>query len=120
MKLLQLMEMVCDWWGTTAYATEDPKAKFLDRFRQRIFVDYGFDGYQKFVVERTRDFIDTHDSDLIEIIYEGCTNYYNVSMLPRTSDVEAQFYRELNDFLKERIDSLAQAKTRRSKAWRAP
>ena len=117
MKLLQLMEMVCDWWGTTAYATEDPKAKFLEDSTKNIR-RYEFTGYQKFVVELTRDFIDTHASDLIEIIYTGCTNYHNNSIPPCTSDVEGQFYRELNDFLKERIDSLAQAKARRSKAWR--
>ena len=119
MKLLPLIEMVCDWWGATAYTNGDPKPKFRADSAKNICY-YGFDGYQKFVVERTRDFIETHDtdspaSDLIEIIYKGCTNY---PMPPCTSDVEGQFYRELNDFLKGRIDSLAQAKARRSKAWR--
>ena len=120
MKLLPLIEMVCDWWGATAYSTGDPKSKFRTDSAKNICYGfgYGFGGYQKFVVERTRDFIDTHASDLIEIIYEGCTNYHNDSIPPCTSDVEGQFYRELNDFLKERIDSLAQAKARRSKAWR--
>ena len=118
MKLLPLIEMVCDWWGATAYSNEDPKPKFRADTTTNIG-HYGFDGYRKFVVERTRDFIDTHAGDLIEIIYKGCTNYPKDSMPPCTSDVEGQFYRELNDFLKERIDSLAQAKARRSKAWRA-
>ena len=117
MKLLPLIEMVCDWWGATAYSHGDPKSKFRDNSAKNI-CGYGFDGYQKFVVERTRDFIDTHAEDLIEIIYTGCTNYHNDSIPPCTSDVEGQFYRELNDFLKERIDSLAQAKARRCKAWR--
>ena len=115
MKLLQLIEMVCDWWGSTAYSNEDPKSKFRQDSAKNI-CSYGFDGYQKFVVERTRDFIDTRATDLIEIIYKGCTNYDDDSMPPRTSDAEGQLYRELNDFLKERIDSLAQAKARRSKA----
>ena len=117
MKLLPLIEMVCDWWGSTAYSNEDPKSKFRVDSAKNI-CHYGFDGYQKFVVERTRDFIDTHAEDLIEIIYKGCTLYPKDSMPPRSSDAEGQFYRELNDFLKERIDSLAQAKARRSKAWR--
>ena len=117
MKLLPLIEMICDWWGATAYSTGDPKSKFRDNSAKNI-CGYGFDGYQKFVVERTRDFIDTHAEDLIEIIYTGCRNYHNDSNPPCTSDVEGQFYSELNDFLKERIDSLAQAKARRCKAWR--
>ena len=117
MTLLPLIEMVCDWWGATAYSTGDPKSKFRDNSVKNI-CGYGFDGYQKFVVERTRDFIDTDASELIEIIYTGCTNYHNDSIPPCTSDVEGQFYRELNDFLKERIDSLELAKARRSKAWR--
>ena len=114
MKLLPLIEMVCDWWGTTAYSNEDPKPKFREDSAKNM-CGYGFDGYQKFVVERTRDFIDTGASDLIEIIHNGCINY---PMPPCTSDAEGQFYRELNDFLKERIDSLEQAKARRSKAWK--
>ena len=117
MKLLPLIEMVCDWWGSTAYSNEDPKSKFRADSAKNI-CHYGFDGYQKFVVERTRDFIDTRAEDLIEIIYTGCINYYNDSIPPRTSEADSQFYRELNEFLKERIDSLAQAKARRSKAWR--
>ena len=122
MTLLPLIEMVCDWWGATAYSTGDPKAGFREDSAKNSS-GYGFEGYQKFVVELTRDFIDTHDtarpaSDLIEIIYTGCTNYHNDSMPPCTSDVEGQFYREMHEFLKERIDSLAQAKARRSKAWR--
>ena len=117
MKLLPLIEMVCDWWGSTAYSNEDSKSKFRADSAKNI-CRYGFDGYQKFVVERTRDFIDTHAKDLIEIIYKGCTLYPIDSMPPRSSDAEGQFYRELNDFLKERIDSLAQAKARQSKAWR--
>ena len=104
MKLLPLIEMVCDWRGATAYTNGDPKPKFRTDSAKNI-CHYGFDGYQKFVVERTRDFIDTHASDLIEIIYEGCTNYHNDSMLPRTSDVEGQFYRELNDFLRTCLKS---------------
>ena len=119
MKLLPLIEMVCDWWGATAYSTGDPKSKFRDNSAKNI-CHYGFDGYQRFVVERTRDFIDTGASPLIEIIYKECTNYHNDSMPPCTSEAEGQFYRELNDFLKERIDSLAKAKARRSQAWRAP
>ena len=117
MKLLPLIEMVCDWWGSTAYSNEDPKSKFRADSAKNI-CHYSFDGYQKFVVERTRDFIDTRAEDLIEIIYKGCTNYPKDSMPPCTSDAESQFYRELNDFLKERINSLAQAKARRSKAWK--
>ena len=117
MTLLPLIEMVCDWWGCTAYSNEEPKSKFRADSAENVR-KYQFVGYQKFVVERTRDFIDTHANDLIEIIYTGCTNYHNDSMPPCTSDVEGQFYRELNDFLKERIDSLTQAKTRRFKAWR--
>ena len=117
MTLLPLIEMVCDWWGATVYSNGDPKPKFRADSAKNI-CSYGFDGYQKFVVERTRDFIDTRAADLIDIIYKGCTNYDNDSMPPRTSDAEGQFYRELNDFLKERIDSLTQAKARRSKAWR--
>ena len=117
MKLLPLIEMVCDWWGATAYSTGDPKSKFREDSTKNI-CGYGFDGYQRFLVERTRDFIDTHASDLIKIIYKGCTNYHNDSMPPCTSDVEGQFYRELNDFLKGRMESLEQAKARRSKAWR--
>ena len=122
MKLLQLIEMVCDWWGSTAYSNGDPKSKFREDSAKNIF-RYGFDGYQRFVIEQTRDFIDTHDTarparELIEIIYKGCTNYHKEAILPCNSDVEAQFYRELNNFLRERMDSLAQAKTRRSEAWR--
>ena len=117
MKLLPLIEMVCDWWGSTAYSNEDPKSKFRADSAKNI-CHYSFDGYQKFVVERTRDFIDTRAEDLIEIIYKGCTNYPKDSIPPCTSDAESQFYRELNDFLKERINSLAQAKARRSKAWK--
>ena len=119
MKLLPLIEMVCDWWGATAYSTGDPKSKFRTDSAKNI-CHYGFDGYQRFVVEQTRDFIDTGASPLIEIIYKECTNYHNDSMPPCTSEAEGQFYRELNDFLKERIDSLAKAKARRSQAWRAP
>ena len=119
MTLLPLIEMVCDWWGATAYSNGDSKPKFRADSAKNI-CHYGFDGYQKFVVERTRDFIDTRARDLIEIIYKGCTIYDNDSMPPRTLDAEGQFYREMNDFLKERIDSLTQAKARRSKAWRAP
>ena len=114
MTLLPLIEMVCDWWGSTAYSNEGPTSKFRADSAKNIS-GYGFEGYQKFVIERTRDFLDTHASDLIEIIHKGCTNY---PMPLYTSSVEGQFYRELNDFLKERIDSLAQAKARRSKAWR--
>ena len=123
MTLLPLIEMVCDWWGATAYSPKkDPKCKFRADSATNIG-HYGFDGYQKFVIERTRDFIGTNDTarratDLIEIIYKGCTNYPKDSMPQCTSDVEGQFYRELNDFLKERIDSIAQAKARRFKAWR--
>ena len=118
MTLLPLIEVVCDWWGSTAYSPEkDPKPKFRADSATNIG-HYGFDGYRKFVIERTRDFIDTRAEDLIEIIYTGCINYYNDSIPPCISDVEGQFYRELNDFLKERIDLLAQAKARRSKAWR--
>lgn len=119
MKLLPLIEMVCDWWGATAYSNGDPKPKFRANSAKNM-CHYGFDSYQKFVVERTRDFIDTGACDLIEIIYKGCTNYHNDSTLPCTSDAEVQFFMELKDFLKERIDSLAQAKARRSKAWRTP
>ena len=118
MTLLPLIEMVCDWWGTTAYSNEDPKPKFRADSAKNI-CHYGFDGYQKFVVDRTGDFIDTGARDLIEMIYKGCTNYLNDSMPPSTSDTESEFYRELNDFLKGRLDSLEQAKGRRSKAWRA-
>ena len=114
MTLLPLIEMVCDWWGATVYSYGDPKPKFRQDSAKNI-CSYGFDGYQKFVIERTRDFIDTRAEDLIEIIYKGCINY---PMPPCTSDFEGQFYRELNDFLKERKNSLAQAKARRSKAWR--
>ena len=123
MTLLPLIEMVCDWWGATAYSPkEDPKPKFRADSAKNIRC-HSFDGYQKFVIERTRDFIDTHDTaspskDLIEMIYNGCTNYPKDSMPPCTSDVEGQFYKELNDFLKERIDLLEQAKARRAKAWR--
>ena len=117
MKLIQLMEMVCDWRGTTAYATEDPTAKFLEDSAKNIR-KYEFNSYQKFVIGLARDFLATGDTRLIDIIFKGCTNYDN-DFIPRcTSDVEVQFYRELYDFLKERIDSLAQAKARRSKAWR--
>ena len=116
MKLLPLIEMVCDWWGTTAYSNEDSKSKFREDFAKNI-CHYGFDGYQKFVVDRTGDFIDTGASDLIEIIYKSCRNYDDDSLLPCASDVEGQFYRELSDFLKERIDSLEEAKAKRSKAW---
>ena len=81
MKLLPLIEMVCDWWGSTAYSNEDPKSKFRADSAKNI-CHYSFDGYQKFVVERTRDFIDTRAEDLIEIIYKGCTNYPKDSMPP--------------------------------------
>ena len=117
MTLLPLIEMVCDWWGATVYSNGDPKPKFRADSTKNI-CHYGFDGYQKFVVERTRDFIDTRATDLIDIIYKGCTNYHNDSVPPCTSDAEGQFYRELDDFLKERMDSLIQAKARRSEAWR--
>ena len=117
MRLLPLIEMVCDWWGATAYSTGDPKSKFREDSAKNI-CGYGFDGYQKFVVERTRDFIDTGASDLIEIIYKACTNYQKDSMPPCASDVEGQFYIEMNEFLKWRMDSLEQAKARRAKAWR--
>ena len=68
MTLLPLIEMVCDWWGAAAYfPKEDPKPKFRADSAKNI-CRYGFDGYQRFVVERTRDFIDTNAKDLIEII----------------------------------------------------
>lgn len=117
MKLLPLIEMVCDWWGATAYSTGDPKSKFREDSVKNIR-GYGFNDYQKFVVEQTRDFIDAHNSDLIELIYIGCTNFHKDSTSPSTSEVEDRFYRELNDFLKKRMDSLTQAKARRSDAWR--
>ena len=119
MTLLQLIEMVCDWRATTAYATEDPKAKFLEDSVKNVR-KYEFIGYQKFVIELTRDFLATGDTHLIDIIFKGCTNYGKDSMSPCTpaNDSEVQFYMELNDFLKERIDSLVHAKARRSKAWR--
>ena len=117
MRLLPLIEMVCDWWGATAYSHGDSKSKFRENSAKNI-CGYGFDGYQRFAVERTRDFIDTQAGDLIDIIYTGCTTYHKDSIPPYASDVEGQFYRELNDFLKERIDSLAQAKARRFIAWR--
>ena len=115
MTLLPLIEMVCDWWGATAYSTGDPKSKFREDSAKNI-CHYGFDGYQKFVVERTRDFIGTGAKALIEIIYKGCSDYHNNSVPSCTSEIEGQFYRELNDFLKERMNSLTQAKARRSKA----
>ena len=123
MTLLPLIEMVCDWWGATAYSKEDPKPKFRADVAKNI-CQFGFYGYQRFVVKRTSDFIVTHDTenparDLIERIYKGCVNYHKESMPPFTSDVEGQFYGELNDFLETRIDSLAQAKARQAKAWRA-
>ena len=119
MKLLQLMEMVCDWWGTTAYATEDPKAKFLEDSTKNIR-RYEFTSYQEFVVELTRDFLAAGDTRLIDIIFKGCTNYGkdSIPLCAPDNDCEVQFYMELNDFVKERIDSLAQAKARRSEAWR--
>ena len=117
MKLLPLIEMVCDWWGATAYSTGDPKSKFRENSVTNIR-GYGFNGYQKFVVEQTRDFIDAHADGLIEMIYKGCTNIFNDVTPPCDSEVEAQFYKELNDFLKKRMDSLTQAKARRSEAWR--
>ena len=118
MKLLQLMEMVCDWWGTTAYATEDPKAKFLDDSAKNVR-KYEFIGYQKFVIELTRDFLATGDTRLINIIFKGCTNYGNASMpqSPPDNDCEVQFYMELNAFLKGRIGLLELAKARRAEAW---
>ena len=118
MTLLPLIEMVCDWWGATAYSDGTQNDNFRMNSAQNI-CHYSFDGYQRFVVERTRDFIDTGARDLVEFIYKGCTDYHNDSVPPCTSEAEGQFYRELNDFLKERIDSLAQAKARRSEAWRA-
>ena len=118
MKLLQLIEMVCDWWGTTAYATEDPKAKFLDDSAKNVR-KYEFIGYQKFVIELTRDFLATGDTRLINIIFKGCTNYGNASMpqSPPDNDCEVQFYMELNAFLKGRIGLLELAKARRAEAW---
>lgn len=113
MKLLPLIEMVCDWWGATAYSTGDPKTKFREDSTKNI-CGYGFCGYQRFVVERTRDFIDTGNNRLIEVIHNGCVNF---STLICDSGVEGQLYWELNDFLKERIVSLEQAKARRCEAW---
>ena len=118
MTLLALIEMVCDWWGATAYSSGDPRTKFRADSAKNI-CHYGFDGYQKFVVERTRDFIGTGAKALIEIIYKGCSDYHNNSVPSYTSEIEGQFDRELTDFLKRRIDSLEQAKARRSTAWRA-
>ena len=113
MKLVQLIEMVCDWWGTTAYVSEDPIVKFLDDSTKNL-CKYEFNGYQKFVIERTRDFIAKDDTCLIKIIFKGCTNYDKGSIPLRTSDCdsEVQFYRELNDFLKGRIALLNLAKAR--------
>ena len=68
MTLLPLIEMVCDWWGCTAYSNQASKPKFRADSAKNI-CGYGFDGYQKFIIERTRDFIETHATDLTEIIY---------------------------------------------------
>ena len=121
MRLLQLMEMVCDWRGTTAYATENPKAKFLEDSEKNVR-KYEFVGYQKFVVELTRDFLADGNTRLVDIIVKGCTNYGKDSLhlCPPDNDSEVQLYMELNEFLKDRIGFLEQAKARRSKAWRAP
>lgn len=127
MKLIPLIEMVCDWWGATVYTQHEPLCKFLTDADINEKNLKNLTEYQKFVIELTRnfirDFVASHDKSnrdkrLIEYIINGCNRFDIDSKPPVTLDIKGQFYRELHEFLKERIDSLAQAKTRRSKAWR--
>ena len=113
MRFIQLIEMVCDWWGATAYSNDSPRCRFLKSCDTNV-CNYEFNSYQQFVIEKTRDFVARDDTHLIEIIFTGCVNYDKGSILPCTSesDFEVQFYRELNDFLKDRIVLLNQAKAR--------
>ena len=115
MKFIQLIEMVCDWWGATASSNDIPRDAFLRSCHVNV-CKYNFNRYQRFVIERTRDFIAKDDAHLIKIIFTGCVNYDKGSIHPCTSDsdFEVQFYKQLNDFLKDRIALLNEAEARRN------
>ena len=121
MRFIQLIEMVCDWWGATAYSNDNP----LDRFLESCDVNvckYKFNSYQQFVIEKTRDFIAKDETHLIKIIFNGCVNYDKGSIKASTSvsDFEVQFYKQLNDFLKDRIALLNEAEARRNSRYERP
>ena len=114
MKLLQLMEMVCDWWGKAVETHDDPNCRIrkFEKDSDCNVCKYGFTSYQKFVIELTREFLvtrgtDNPDTRLIEFIFKLCANYGNdfrplCSSLISDIDTQRQFFIEMSDFLKGR------------------